>query len=378
MIKISNIKGTLVFSFVVSVLLVSSVTLAEASSVVRSGEVVSLAEDQTVEGDFYGAAGTINLSGNVTEDVVLFGGQITVNGKVEANAFLVGGSVDVHGEIGDDLRIISGEVKIAEPVAGDLVVVGGSVTILSTASIAGDVLVYAGEVTIEGPVGGDVLGAVDQLRIDSAVAGKVDVRATNLTLGSEANIQGSVVYVSANLATQAQESTVVGEMVRNDPIITKEESFTWSWIVPSLMLLFSSLIWYLLSRKTLNIVTERSVKDIPKHFLVGFVTLFTVPIACAILFVSMIGTFVALPLLFGYLLFVSLAVIGLIPVLGRYMMMAFSNSQSRVTPMSLIIGASGFGLLSMLPIVGEIVIIMLVVVIIGTVIDALVVRAEYK
>ena len=171
---------------------------------------------------------------------------------------------------------------------------------------------------------------------------------------------------------------MMGDLVRSDPIIPQSSEYSWSWVIPGLMLLFSSLVWFLVSRKTLNVVVDRSVEGILKHSLVGFVFLLMVPVAVGMLLASMIGLMVALPLLFGYLLFLTLAIIGLVPVIGRYMMVAFSKPESVVTLLSLFVGAVGFGLLSMIPVIGALALMFIMLIVIGTLIDALILRVEYK
>ena len=75
---------------------------AEGRSVVRSGERVTVAEDQLIEGDFYVAGSVVNLSGEVSDDLLTLAGTVTVNGAVGADALLIAPTVDIHGTVGDD------------------------------------------------------------------------------------------------------------------------------------------------------------------------------------------------------------------------------------------------------------------------------------
>lgn len=353
-------------------LFATAISIVSANTVVRTGEKVSLSEDQTVEGDFYAAGGTVNLSGVIEQDAVVAGGEVTLNGTVNESVFLIGGSADVHGPVGDDLRIISGETTIAEPVAGDLFVIGGKVEILSTASIGGDILLYAGEAIIEGPVGGDILGTVGSLRIDSDVAGKIDIIVTELTLGDRANIQGSIRYVSTQLAVQALNATVHGDLVRSDPVIPSSQSPRWTWLIPSLMLLFATLAWHLVSRQSLNAVAKRAMVKSPRPIMYGFAALFFIPVAIVILFVSMIGTFVAIIFLLGYLQLLVFGLVGAVAVLGQVLSAAFNKHPSAVSLLSIMIGIVGFTLLSLLPIVGQAILIICVILTMGAIIDTVI------
>lgn len=359
-----------IITILVSVFLLSFAVVS-ASSVVRTGETVSIAEDQVVSGDLYAAGGTVQISGVVEQDAVIMGGKITSNGEITQNAFLVAGGVDVHGPVGDDLRIVSGEVIVADKVEGDLFVMAGSVSILSSASIAGDLIIYAGDAVIEGPVGGDILGTVGELRIDTNVAGSVDVTVNTLTLGDRANVEGSLTYISSQVLERALNATIVGDLVRNDPVIPQGDSQRFSWLVPSLVLLFSVLAWYLVSRKSLSFVIGRALVNSPRPFLTGLITFIFVPVVIGLLFVSMIGSFVGVVLLLAYLLFIALSLIGMVAILGQLLMLAFNRKSKGVSLLALVVGIFGFILLSMLPTIGELIVFVLMILTLGAIVDSI-------
>ncbi|MCA9359803.1 hypothetical protein H6781_01520 [Candidatus Nomurabacteria bacterium] len=359
-----------IITILVSVFLLSFAVVS-ASSVVRTGETVSIAEDQVVSGDLYAAGGTVQISGVVEQDAVIMGGKITSNGEITQNAFLVAGGVDVHGPVGDDLRIVSGEVIVADKVEGDLFVMAGSVSILSSASIAGDLIIYAGDAVIEGPVGGDILGTVGELRIDTNVAGSVDVTVNTLTLGDRANVEGSLTYISSQVLERALNATIVGDLVRNDPVIPQGDSQRFSWLVPSLVLLFSVLAWYLVSRKSLSFVIGRALVNSPRPFLTGLITFIFVPVVIGLLFVSMIGSFVGVVLLLAYLLFIALSLIGMVAILGQLLMLAFNRKSKGVSLLALVVGIFGFILLSMLPTIGELIVFALMILTLGAIVDSI-------
>lgn len=357
------------FSTVFLLLFLLISTTVEARTVVRSGENVSIADDQEIEGDFYSAAGKINLSGSVTEDMVAAGGRITINGGVGDNAWLVGDTVDVHGTIGDDLRIFAREVTIAEPVEGDLFVVGGSVNILSTASIAGDVLVYAEEVVLEGSVGGDVLGSVQKLRVDAVVTGDIDVSVAELTLGERAAIEGSVKYTSGQVLTQSLDAIVVGDTVRSDPVPPGTQESARSALVPVLVLLFSVLAWHLISKRTLQTVVSRALLPSPRPVLIGVLALLFTPVAIAVLLVSMVGAVVGFTLLFAYLTFVMLSLIAIPAVLGHFLMKLFNKPNAGLSILSIVVGVAAVVALVILPIIGQVVLSAAFLVAIGALVD---------
>jgi len=357
-----GIASLLIFTFFTS--------SVEARTVVRTGDAVSVADDQEIEGDFYSAAAKVNLSGSVTEDMISAAGRITINGSIGDNAWLMGDKVDVHGTVGDDLRVFGREVIIAEPVNGDLFVVGGSVTILSTASITGDALLYAEEVAVEGSVGGDVLGSVENLRIDTNVAGDVDVSVGQLTLGERTVVEGTVKYTSLNVLIQSLEATISGEVVRSDPVLPGTQDNVRSALVPVLILLFSVLAWHLISRRTLQGVVSRALTVSPRPVLVGVIAVLFTPILIAVLIVSMIGMLAGFALLFAYLTLALLSFIAIPAVLGQFLMKILNRPDAGLSIISIIVGVAASVAFALLPVIGQIALSVVFLVALGSLVDS--------
>jgi cytoskeletal protein CcmA (bactofilin family) len=371
--SIKQLTGIL---FAIISLLAMSTQFVSANSVIRTGDTVSIAGDQLIEGDFYSATGKINLSGSVQGDAIIASSQITLNGDVEHDAVLIGGTVDVYGTIGDDVRIIAGETTIAEPIMGDVMVIGGVLTLLSSASVAGDVILLTGQATIEGSVGGDVLGWSDDLRIDAPIEGDVSVTVNTLTLGEKANISGSVQYVSRELAVQAQGATIEGDLVRNDPVIPVAETSIQSALIPVLVILFSVLAWYLVSRKSLNKITKTALSRSFKPAAFGFAAIILAPFAIVILSVSVIGMLIGITLFFMYALLLMLGIISLPAVVGHATLKVFKQDVGEVTLITLMVGVIGVVLLSLLPVVGAFILVGVLVLAIGGMIDLFVRSAQ--
>ena len=328
---------------------------AEARTVIRSGDTVSLASEQQIEGDFYTAAGRTNLSGTVTEDLLSIAGQIRVNGTVGQDVFILAGTADVLGSVGDDVRIIAGEAVVAESVAGDVFVISGTVDILSTAAIAGDLVVYGGDVTVAGTIEGDILGGAERLRVDGPVGGGIDVEVGLLTLGANASVTDAVRYTSTETAVRAPDAIVGAELVRNDPPIITTQSFTIEPILmPILVVVFGTLVWFLLSRYSLDRVTRRALRISPRAGLIGFAALMIVPLSMLLLFVSQVGLLLGILVLLGYLLLFFLAVAAVPVVLGQLLLRVFNQPTTELSLLSVVVGVVAIGLLLLLPILGPI------------------------
>lgn len=348
-------------------------SVTEAETVLRTGETVSVLEEQSVVGDFYVAAGITTVSGRVEGDLLTIAGKTTINGEVAGDALIIGGNVDVHGPVSDDVRVIGGEVIIAEPVAGDVFVLGGTVQILSTATVGGDVLIYAGNAEIAGSVGGDVLGAYQSLRLSGPVAGDVSVTAENLSIGDSAVIAGDVAYVSNNLVNRSPNAQIGGEIVRNDGPVGKEmKSGVQHWLVPMLILAFTTLVWFLFSRKSLQGVVLSAISYRPRPLLVGIIALLLLPIICVILFATMLGSLLALVLLFGYVLLALLSIIATPVVIGQLLLKVFQQPANEVRLIGVGVGLISVLVLSSVPLVGAVLLLLAIVVTFGALVDSLI------
>jgi len=133
----------------------------------------------------------------------------------------------------------------------------------------------------------------------------------------------------------------------------------------------STLAWYLVSRPSLNIIVKRAVVKSPRPLLLGTVTIIVLPIAAGVLIISVIGSVVGAVLLFAYALLIALSLIGLVAVLGKFFMFAFSKEEKETSLISLLTGVVGLILLSMLPVIGVVILVLLFLLTLGAMVDVL-------
>lgn len=357
------------FSLVLGLFLVIPTSSIEASSVIRTGDAVSVENDQKIEGDFYSLSNILNISGEIVGDVTSVGRKVTLNGNVTSDALIAGESVDVHGAVGDDLRVIGGDVIIAKPITGDVFVIAGSVTVLSTASIGGDLVLYAGDADISGSVGGNILGRAESLRIDAPVAGLVDVKTGKLVVGDKADIAGSLQYESLASLERSPNAKVAGDIVRNDPVAEDASVNHKAVLVPLLMMLFSTLVWYLIAKNILVRITERALVRGIRPSATGFIFFFAAPVVTGILLLSVLGTMVGVAALLAYIFAILIALFSVSAVIGQLMMYVYKKRFPALTPLTLIVGVIGVCLLVLIPVIGPLLLIGLLIITLGAIVD---------
>ena len=347
-------------------LTISAIPVAAlAETVVRTGESVSIGNDQVVENDFYVTAGNISMSGEIREDMYAVGGSVTVNGPVGADLTVLSGTTQVHAEVGDDVRVIGGEVVIADRVGGDVFVLAGVLKILSSASIGGDVYFYGGEADISGAVEGSIMGAADSVRVDSVVGNGIDMTVgRELTLGDKASVRGDVRYQSSSELTRSQDAEVDGSVVRSG---VEEETESWAKDVPlvsSFVLIFAVLCAYLFFRERLQQLITELYTNPGRSGLFGLAVLFLVPIAIILTFVTVLGTLLGVIGLFAWLLLLCLSYVLTAVTIGA-LSFALVNKVPTVSLPSVVSGALLIQLLYFIPVIGALVVLICFVLTLG-------------
>jgi len=345
-------KRTIIALLILMAVFILNNYQANASTIVRSGKIISINEQQTIDGDFYTLGNSVILSGTVAGDFLSIAGNVTINGEVENDVLIIGGAVAIHAPIHGDVRIVAGDVTIADKVDGNIAVLGGRLTILSTASIGGDVLFYGGEVMIDGKVTGKVLGNGDTFTINGVVSNEINVTTRKLSLGEQANIESSIQYIGSTDLVRTPGSIVVGDIIHNDAETKTNSNLPLrTFTITFLISLFTTLSLYLVFRHPLKQFTTNSVKSFSLKILLGFATIFITPIAVSILLVSILGLFVGLIGLFVFLLGLVIT-IPLINVLVGGLMAKIWLKRYEVNTLTIFIGTLTVQMLFFIPLIG--------------------------
>ncbi len=342
-----------------------------AGPIVRGGESISVDASQTLEGDFYGFASTVIISGSAVEDVYVGGRTVTVNAPIQKDLTVVGGSVQVHGEVGDDLRIAGGDVVLATPVKGDVVVVGGSLTILSTASVGGDVLFWGGALVIDGAVQGSVHGSAEDVRINAMIAGGVEYSASqSFALGDKAYIKEDIAYTGYSDIARAQGAVVEGDVQHIDAPFEDTKSLLKMYLIVLGLIVFSVSATYLLARNIFERLATKPLATFGGYGLIGLAVLVLTPFVISVLIVSVIGILVGVMVLMGYVALLISSVILSIMIIGYTAQKALFK-KSVFTLYTLLLGSCVFLSVLYIPMIGPFIVFGLSVVSFGIMVQSL-------
>lgn len=347
-------------------------TTAGAETLVRTGGQFELPNNQSIEGNFLAVGTPVSLSGEVTEDAVLVGNKVTVTGTIDHDLLAVSILGRLDGIVRDDARIVGGTVTVSGEVEGDLLVIADSVELLSGSKVGGDVLLYARSAVVAGDIGGTIKGSTRHLQVNSAVGGAIDVYTNQLDLGATASVTESVRYTSNNLLTQSVDTIVGGSVSRNDPVFGGNQNTLQSVAFPFLMMLFGTLLWLFLSKKTLNTVMQQTISHVPRSAVTGMVALLVLPLIIFVLFLSLLGSYVAILGLFGYITLLLLTAAAVPAVVGYGCLKLSNLSVTTVSPLMITIGSVVCAVLFLLPRIGLLVLLFICVIVFGGLIESIV------
>lgn len=328
--------------------------VSEAAMVVRADEQVSVDSEEVVPGNFYGLGQVVTMSGTVIGDSILIGGSIVTNGTIMEDLLMIGGTTQVHASVTEDVRIVGGETTIAKDVGGDVVVVGGLVRILSSAHVAGDVFVLGGEAMLEGDIDGSVFGMVEKIRIDSTVAGDIDVTTEQLTLGEKSVIHGSVTYASVNELIRSPQAVVDGEIIKTAKPMVEVNAFNWrATTLGFLVVLFASVLLFLLFRRQALTVAVLTSEQPLRMFLFGLLVLiFTLPVVILIT-VSVLAALVGVSVLLLWILFLLLSAI-MVSISAASWIVKYQKEATEVSVLHVVLAALVLHVILLIPVLGAI------------------------
>jgi cytoskeletal protein CcmA (bactofilin family) len=289
-----------------------------------------------------GAVGSIVVEdGETVDGIDRVAGTIVVRGTVTGDLSGVAGSVRIteSGEVDGDVDVSAGSVVVAGTVDGSVQAAAGSFDVAESGHVRGDLDVGAGYVRVDGTVGGDVRAGGGSVVIGSNadVAGEFRYDAEEFTQSPEAVIDGGVVE-DPNLGTNGGMDTGESPLPQ------------WFGSVYSLAasLLFGGVLLAAFPRFSES-VASRVTDDPIVSGGVGLGALIAVPIALAVIAITIIGIPLAIAGIGLFVLAVWTAV-----VYGKYAVGAWVlglvDLDSRW--LALVVGLVGFALLGLLPIVG--------------------------
>jgi len=347
------LKGLIVS--LLAILLMTFTAVPVLAYNVRSGDYVTVASGEVIDGDLYVGGETIIIDGTINGDLIAAGSTIMVNGTVNGNIIAAGGTIDINGEVTHAVRIIGEILNINGTIGRDLLVAGNKVSIASTAEIGSDLLLGAGTARIDGLIKGDINSGVE-----------------HLTIASTASIQGKLTYISENEANIQSGAQIRGTITHKLPDIKErlavgthrlpdvKERLTlvgfWGRVIGFLMTLVLGIVIVLLAPRRVKAVTE-SIRTRPWASLGwGAIILIFTPIAALIACITIIGLPLGLITLVLYTIAICLTQLFIGLFIGQLIIGGSRGVESRAALVgALVLGLAILSILRLIPYLGAVI-----------------------
>ena len=249
----------LVVAFAISLIPVGHAEAAE----VRTGSVVRIGPDETIDGDLYMFGTSLMIEGTVNGDVFAAGQQVTVRGTVQGGVTAAGQTVEVTGSVLRGVRAAGQTVLVDTAVGTDLIAAGQSVELGLAGRVGGDAMLGGADIQVHGSIGRRLLGAGQTITVTGTIGQDVDVAVDSLVVEPGAQIRGNVRYRSDNDAHIAAGS-VAGQVSQllpptdftQQPVEVARDASRWRAAQVTVLTIVGLLVVGMAPRWTRQVVTQ--------------------------------------------------------------------------------------------------------------------------
>lgn len=310
--------------------------------------------------NLYVGGGSVLVNAPISGDLFAAGGSVNVAAKIGGDLFAASGNVTVASPVAGDARLGGGNVVINAPVSGDVLVAGGTVLLSNDASVGGDLWIAGGMVNLTSDVAGNVKLAGGEVFINGEIAGQLEVRSESLVFGPQANVSGPIFYRGTKEAV-VQDGARIGQidfaLLTQSARPARVAGFWIFTLLKFLALLASALILYRLFRKTSKAIVSLGFNKFWSGLGIGLVGIIATPIIAVILMITVVGSFVGIILLLGFMLAMLVSALYTLMLLGAVLEKWIRREKEiRLTWLTVLWGAIACTILCFIPFVGGLVI----------------------
>ena len=304
-------------------------------------------------GDVLAVDAVLDLSEDVTGDVMAAARDARFRGSVRGSYLGVGREQRVSGRIDGSVRAAGGSVRIDASVGRNVTAVGGHVELGPEASVEGNGYVAGGRVTLSGTVEGDLYVGAGELTLEGRIGGDVRAEVGSLTLGPDAVVDGELrVRMEEGAAPRiAPSARVSGGVVELEP--RDDDGGDAAFMILRLMgfMLAGLVVVALLPGRALHAADEIRMHG-AASLGYGLLALLLTPLAVLALAVTVVGIPLALILavIYGLALYLAPVVPGV--WLGSEILRGRSTGARRDTALVFLAGGAVVALALLLPWVG--------------------------
>src|SRR3989338_8957732 len=370
---------SLAFVFALPILSVAGTTYAADLRIgAKNNGSVNIGAEEVIT-NLYTGGNIVTIDANVEKGLHAAGNVVNINGNVGQSVYSAGGTVMVNGDVLGSVHTAGGSVVVGSKISDDLFIAGGNVMVSKQASVGGDLMVGGGTIDIQGPVVGDVSIGGGVVTINSEIGGNVKINQVDeLILGSSAVINGNLEYYSKKPIQVEEGAVVKGETIVNEKKAVSKNIdkgvfagvlftiISVALLIKMVGLLIVGLIFAYVFKKTTEACAKEGLTSFWKSLLTGLVLFLITPIASVILIVTLFGLWLGLVVLMIY--FVSLTIAAAITgiIFGIWLAHLLFKKKDYTADWKIVIGGTVIlAILGLIPVVGWFMMLVLVLVSLG-------------
>lgn len=322
----------------------------------------ALAAGQVVQGDYVAAAPRVVISGTVNGDVYAAGGDVLVDGVINGDLIAAGAKVILSGKVSQDARIAGAHVVLSGTVGRNVTVGAADLQLTEAGQIEGNMLAAGGEVELDGQIGRDARIGAGKLTVSNNIGSDLAVAAGAVRLTSKAMVEGKLRYWSETPPVMDEGATVQGAVIhRQFAEWWQAEGFRRGLaglrLMTTVISVVSTLILGLVLLRLYPVFTQRvasMIREQPmRAFGWGAAALVGTPLVAAVFLVTLLGLPIGIILMSLYVVMLYLARVYAMTCLGQVLLRRTADSSPLAW--SFAAGLALYGLLSVIPVVGELV-----------------------
>jgi cytoskeletal protein CcmA (bactofilin family) len=320
------------------------------------GESVYIIDSVTINDDLISGSQSTTVSGKVRGDLITMGMSTTVDGEVNGsiNSFVM--DFKMSGHCFNSVRTFAWRTDIDGRIERNLLAYSETVVLGRMGWVEKDVNFSANTLTMQGRIGGDLKGGGGQVYISGQIDGDVHLEAEEIVIQPSAIIGGKLTTIGKREPKIEPGAQILGETVHTPPEKKKKSGYgfgdfiidAWSFLALAL----TGGVLLLLFRGFTCGVTCYIQSHWLKSLGLGFVFFICLPIAAAILIVTLIGIPMGLIVIGGWLLLFYLAKIFAALIAGEWVLKKFRGGNAPARFWSLLLGLIIIILLLKIPVLG--------------------------
>ncbi|HSJ35578.1 MAG TPA: hypothetical protein VLB85_11050 [Acidimicrobiia bacterium] len=180
-------------------------------------DVVLVDAGAVIEDDLYAAGNRVVVLGRIEGDLTVVAFEdVTIAGTVRGDVVGVAGSVIVTGTVTESVRVMAPTLEVTGEVGGD--VVGVAWTTILGGSVDGDAVIWGRNARLEGTLGGSLEGQTRSMTLAGRVDENVDITVDRLTVEAGTSVGSDLGYRSHNPAEGVELAEVGGSVVQRLPL----------------------------------------------------------------------------------------------------------------------------------------------------------------